>query len=58
MDKDQLWRAKIRALTAALGAAGEAVYNEIEAAVEDRIEQARDDGYRDGQWSEIQNNSH
>lgn len=41
MNKDQIWRDKIRTITSTMGAAGDAVYREIEEAVEDRIEEAQ-----------------
>lgn len=42
MNKDQIWRDKLRGLTEGLGPIGEAVYKEIEDAVDDRIEEARE----------------
>ena len=45
---DQQWRDKIRAITSAMGVTGDAVYKEIEEAVEARIEQTRDDGWQSG----------
>lgn len=48
MNKDEIWRDKIRAVTQVMGTAGEAIFREIEEAVDARIEEARDDGWSTG----------
>lgn len=42
------WRKKLRALCDGLGAVGDAVYNEIEDAIEDDIYQQKDAAYFEG----------
>lgn len=48
MDKDTVWRTKLKELTNALGPIGNALYAEIEDAVDERIYQAKDDAYDEG----------
>lgn len=56
MDKDRIWRDKLRGLTNGLGPIGEAVYSEIADAVDDRIDEAIEIGERRGEeygrWTE------
>lgn len=54
MDKDETWRAKVRQLCDGLGAAGDAVYREIEDAVEARIDEVRTSAYQDGRHEEYE----
>lgn len=54
---DQIWRAKLKALTATMGVAGEAVYNEIEDAVDARIDEVRENAEFAGREAEFWQNN-